>query len=219
MSGGLRPGLNPNPIDVVGVLDNGPESLTPPVLRLVQQAEVLAGGERHLAFFPDVPAERIPIKGPLAAVVERLRAAREAGRQVTVLASGDPLFYGIGRTLVGKLGRDAVRFHPNVSSMALAFARLGESWDDAVLASVHGRPAEGLADLVRGARKVGLFTDAQNNPAAIARLLLDAGVTGYRAHVCANLAGPEETVWSGDLAEAARREFPELNVLVLVKEE
>ncbi|BDG61560.1 precorrin-6y C5,15-methyltransferase (decarboxylating) subunit CbiE [Caldinitratiruptor microaerophilus] len=208
-----------NPIHVVGVLDDGPESLPPRLLRLVREADVLAGGERHLALFPGVGEERLALKAPLGPVVDRLRAAREEGRRVTVLASGDPLFYGIGRLLVQRLGKAALAFHPHVTSVALAFARIAEPWDDAAVLSAHGRDPTDLALEVRRHLKVAILTDPERNPRAIARTLLASGVHGYRCYVCANLGGRSESVWEGSLEAMAAREFPPLNVVVLVREE
>lgn len=208
-----------NPIHVVGILDDGPESLPPRVLRLVTEAEVLAGGERHLALFPGVGEERVVLKAPLGPAIDRLGAARAEGRRVTVLASGDPLFHGVGKLLVQRLGKGVLVFHPHVTSVALAFARIGEPWDDAAVLSAHGRDPADLVGQVRRHGKVAILTDPKRTPGAIARLLLAAGVDGYRGYVCADLGGPEESVWEGSLEAMASREFPPLNVVVLVKEE
>ncbi len=202
-------------VEIVGILDDGPDSLTLKLLRLVQQAEVLVGGVRHLEYFPDHPAEKWPIKGGLDALADRIQAET---RRVVVLASGDPGFYGIAGYLVSHLGRERIRIHPNVSAMALAFARAKVTWDGAVLHSVHGRPLDGLAERVRGADKIGLFTDATNTPAAIARLLLAAGVTGYRAWVCEHLGGERERVVETDLPGLAAGTWAPLNVLILARE-
>jgi precorrin-6Y C5,15-methyltransferase (decarboxylating) len=203
---------------VVGVLDDGPASLSARALALVDQAEVLAGGERHLAFFPRHPAERIVLKGGLATAVERLRAGLGQRRQV-VLASGDPLFYGIGKHLIERLGRNAVEVIPNLSAMQLAFARAKISWEDAALLSVHGRPAEAVVEAVRQSAKCGLFTDDRNTPAALAALFLARGVDNRRAYVCENLGGPAERVVETVLQGLVGQAFAPLNVLILVREE
>ncbi|MER3420413.1 MAG: precorrin-6y C5,15-methyltransferase (decarboxylating) subunit CbiE, partial [Chloroflexota bacterium] len=84
---------------------------------------------------------------------------RAEGRRVTVLASGDPLFYGIGGLLVRRLGREALVFHPHVTCVALAFARIGEPWEDATVLSLHGRDPQDLVPRVRASRKVAILTD------------------------------------------------------------
>lgn len=200
---------------IVGIGDNGADSLSRETLRRVAEAEVLLGGERHLAFFPDHPAEKLAIRDNLKELVARLQAEM---RRVVVLASGDPLFYGIAGYLANKVGRDRLEVLPNISSMQLAFARLNESWHDAALVSCHAKPIEDALDVVRDAKKVGIFTDDENTPARIARELKKAGIGGFRAHVCENLGGSDERISSCGLDELAERTFSPLNVLVLVKQ-
>src|SRR5487761_1281503 len=199
---------------VVGIGDNGADSLSREALEQVSEAEVLFGGERHLAFFADHPAEKVPIRDNLKEVAARLQAET---RRTVVLASGDPLFHGIAGYLATKIGRDRLEVLPNISSMQLAFARLKESWHDAALVSCHAKPIEDALDVIRDAKKVGIFTDNENTPARIARELLKAGIGGFRAHVCENLGGADERISSCDLRELAERQFAPLNVLVLTK--
>jgi precorrin-6Y C5,15-methyltransferase (decarboxylating) len=201
-------------IVVVGIGDNGADSLSREALRRVAEAEVLLGGERHLAFFPDHPAEKLAIRDNLREVAARLQTET---RRVAVLASGDPLFYGIAGYLATKIGRDRLEVLPNISSMQLAFARLKESWHDAALVSCHAKPIEEAIDVIRDAKKVGIFTDDENTPARVARELLKAGIGGFRAHVCENLGGRDERITACDLGELAEKTFSPLNVLVLTK--
>lgn len=202
-------------IVVVGLGDNGVDSLSREAMRAVSEAEVLFGGERHLEFFPDHPAEKVAIKDNLKEVAARLGAET---RRTVVLASGDPLFYGIAGYLATKVGRERMEVLPNLSSMQLAFARLKESWHDAALVSCHAKPIEDALDVIRDAKKAGIFTDNENTPGRIARELLKAGIGGFRAHVCENLGGVDERVTSCDLNELAGRSFDPLNVLVLTRQ-
>ena len=201
-------------IVVVGIGDNGTDSLSREALRRVAEAELLLGGERHLAFFPDHPAEKLAIRDNLKEVAARLQAET---RQVVVLASGDPLFYGIAGYLANKVGRERLEVLPNISSMQLAFARLNESWHDAALVSCHAKPIEDAIDVIRDAKKVGIFTDDENTPGRIARELKKAGIGGFRAHVCENLGGSDERISSCSLDELTERTFSPLNVMVLVR--
>jgi precorrin-6Y C5,15-methyltransferase (decarboxylating) len=199
---------------VVGIGDNGADSLSREALRRVSEAEVLLGGERHLAFFPDHPAEKLAIRDNLKEIAARLQGET---RRVAVLASGDPLFYGIAGYLATKIGRDRLEVLPNISSMQLAFARLKESWHDAALVSCHAKPIEEAIDVIRDAKKVGIFTDDENTPARIGREILKAGIGGFRVHVCENLGGRDERITSWDLPELVEQSFSPLNVLVLTR--
>ncbi|MDP2661568.1 MAG: precorrin-6y C5,15-methyltransferase (decarboxylating) subunit CbiE [Dehalococcoidia bacterium] len=204
-------------VHIIGVGPDGADGLTRRSLDLIAGAGVILGGQRLLDSFPDAPGWKAPIKSDLPAVASLIED-RMGDEKVVVLASGDPNFYGIARYLVGKLGKDAIEVIPAVSSMQMAFARIKESWDDATLASVHGRSMGETIDLIRVSRKIGIFTDERNSPNAIARELIARGVTGYRAFVCENLGDANERFTETDLAGLAGLEFSPLNVLVLLKE-
>ncbi|MWC30619.1 precorrin-6y C5,15-methyltransferase (decarboxylating) subunit CbiE [Paenibacillus sp. MMS18-CY102] len=203
-----------NRIHIIGIGDDGPRGLSAASLQRIDGAGVLVGGERHLAMFPEAGNERIVLKGGLMQTVERLISLREQS-QVIVLASGDPLFYGIAGFIAKKAGADAVCIHPHLSSIQLAFSKMGESWQDAVLESVHGRPIKGLAQRIDGKAKVALLTDETNSPAAIAAYLLDFGMDEYDAFVAENLGGEDERYGWWSLADMAAATFAPLNVVVL----
>ncbi|MDQ3828166.1 MAG: precorrin-6y C5,15-methyltransferase (decarboxylating) subunit CbiE, partial [Candidatus Tectomicrobia bacterium] len=116
---------------VIGISAGGAASLSPTLRQRVEAADVLAGGERHLAYFPDFAGERLPIRHPFEAWIEQVAAAADGDRRVVVLATGDPLFYGVGARLVSRLGVERVEIHPHVSSLQMAFARVGVPWEDA----------------------------------------------------------------------------------------
>ncbi|TYP71332.1 precorrin-6y C5,15-methyltransferase (decarboxylating) subunit CbiE [Paenibacillus methanolicus] len=200
---------------IIGIGDEGPASLPLQSLAWINASGLLVGGERQLDFFPGYEGEKRIIKGGLAQLADELD--RET-RDTVVLASGDPLFYGIGGYLAGKLQAE---IYPNVSSVQHAFARIGESWQDAELLSVHGRSLRGLAQRLDGKAKAALLTDADNHPGAIARYLLDFGMTEYRAFVAENLGGETEKTGWHDLAELAEQPpeaFSPLNVVILKRD-
>ncbi|SEN12489.1 precorrin-6y C5,15-methyltransferase (decarboxylating) subunit CbiE [Lihuaxuella thermophila] len=201
-------------VKVIGIGDDGRNGLFPHYLKWIEEADVLVGGERQLAFFPDHPGKRIPIKGGLQPVLEQI--GRESHRhRVVVLASGDPLFYGIAGLIVRKLGQEQVEVHPHLSSIQLAFARMGESWQQARIESVHGRPMTGLAQRIDGQEKVALLTDDAHSPSAIARYLLQFGMREYQAFVAENLGGPDERCGWWELDELVDARFSPLNVVIL----
>lgn len=196
---------------LIGIGDNGRESLLPQYAQWINESEVLVGGERLLAFFPNYQGEKVVIKGGLSAFVERLQ---NETRPTVVLASGDPLFFGIGSYLSSKIN---IEVYPYLSSIQLAFAKMGESWQDAYLVSVHGRSMKGLAQRIDGKAKVALLTDAENSPNRIADYLLSFGMTEYRAFVAENLQGENEKTGWYELEEMVGHEFSPLNVVILKK--
>lgn len=203
---------------IIGMGAEGPAGLASRALELIQSADTIVGTRRLLEFFSTCPATRLELKSDLGETAAMIAGAMAEGETV-LLASGDPGFYGIGNQMVSRLGSDAVEIIPAVSSMQLAFARINESWDDAALTSVHGRPLGEIAALVRANRKIGVLTDPQNSPAAIGRELVRSGLTGYRAFVCENLGSLNERVLETDVEGLATLDTSPLSTLVLIREE
>jgi precorrin-6B C5,15-methyltransferase / cobalt-precorrin-6B C5,C15-methyltransferase len=202
---------------VVGIGDDGPAGLAPAVLDRVAAATLLCGGERHLALFPDHPAERFVVRANLDALVQRLTNLGTDERAV-VLASGDPCYYGIAPYLTARLGIHRVVICPHVGSVQLAFARLGTSWHDATVLSAHGRPLAPLVPRALAAHKLAFLTDERNTPGVIASALLAAGYDDCRAHVFEHLGGTAERHTACALSDVMRHRFAPLNVLVVLRE-
>ena len=121
-----------------------------------------------------------------------------------VLASGDPLFYGVARYLCDKLGKDRFEVLPHVSSMQLAFARVKESWEEAYLTDLANRPLDQVLEKIRSATKVGLFTSEAVAAEGRRQGACSSGRIDYfSAYVCENLGSPDERVTQGELAEIA----------------
>jgi precorrin-6B C5,15-methyltransferase / cobalt-precorrin-6B C5,C15-methyltransferase len=205
----------PSVIDVIGIDDSGPSGLAERELRLIRDAQLVCGGRRHLALFQPDGAERFVIRGDLEALYERLGSRPAA---TVVLASGDPCFYGIGPSLSQRFGRAAVRIHPTPSAVSLAFARLGLSWNDATVVSVHGRPVAQVVAPALKAEKLAVLTDPEHTPACVANALLEAGMPNCFAAVCERLGGPHERISEMRLAEVPGRAFDPLNVMILLNE-
>lgn len=206
------------PVTVVGIGADGCAGLSSRAASAVAEADVLAGGERHLAFFPQFRGERVLLGGDVAGAVERIAALADE-HAVCVLASGDPLFFGIGARLCARVGAEHVEVLPHPSSIQWAFARAGIAWEDAALLSVHGRALTGIAARLRRARKAALLTGGAATPAAVARHLLDHGERGLEAWLCEDLCGPEERVRRFESLEAvaACADASPLNVLLLAR--
>ncbi|MCC7105787.1 MAG: precorrin-6y C5,15-methyltransferase (decarboxylating) subunit CbiE [Chloroflexi bacterium] len=201
-------------IAVVGIGDDGAAGLTARARALVEAAELLVGGRRHLAFFPGHPAERVVLANDVERALRDV-CARIGGRRCVVLASGDPCFFGIGPTIVELFGAETVEIVPSASSVSLAFARLGMGWQDASVESAHGRPPEAAVRAVLRSRLTALLTDSVNTPAALARALLAAGAADAEAWVLERLGSECERVVHGRLEELVGQSFDPLNVMIV----
>jgi precorrin-6Y C5,15-methyltransferase (decarboxylating) len=202
-------------IYVIGAGVEGQEGFPRRVLELIGKADLLLGGERQLELFPDFSGEKVTIGSNLGEVVERLKKNQ---RRAVVLASGDPLFFGIGRYLLRNLPEEELEFVPNVSSVQYAFAKIKEPWDDAVFVSAHGRGLKGAVDRIVANDKAAVLTDEVNTPKAIAAELIERGRDGYAAWLCENLGTAEERIISTDVKGLLEIEAAPLNVLILIKE-
>lgn len=200
---------------VVGVGGDGPDGLPEKVLARIAAADVLWGGKRLLEFWPDFVGE----KRPLSNIPNMIQSLEKRGdEQVVVLASGDPGFYGIAGTLLRHFAPDELEIVPHVSSLQLAFARCGLTWQDAVLTSVHGRSLNELVGWAKRAAKIGVLTDHKHTPSIIAKTLLAAGLPDCRAIVAENVGLPQERFVETRLAALPDEMFARLNVLLLVQD-
>ena len=161
----------------------------------------------------------------LAFIRENLR-----GKAIVLLASGDPMFFGIGRRVIEQCGADNVEIVPDLSSIQAAFSRIKVSWSDAILMSLHGEQSPGkgarqyemddLPVLVRDRGKIAILTDDKSNPAVISRqLLAHPDLPPVKMFVCEKLGyGPDERVVEGTPAAFADRTFEDPNIVILVTE-
>jgi precorrin-6B C5,15-methyltransferase / cobalt-precorrin-6B C5,C15-methyltransferase len=185
-------------------------------LNIIHDADILVGGRRHLAWFNDHPGEKREIVAPLARVVEDIRHWM-VNKKVAVLASGDPLFFGIGRTLVNALGENNVCIYPNISAMAACFSRLKMTWDQAVVISLHGRDrAMELACALRSEKPVFVFTDPKHNPAWVGGFVCRTASCEWRMWVFERLGEPDERILSVSPENASSMRFNEPNAVVLI---
>ncbi|MBI9087871.1 MAG: precorrin-6y C5,15-methyltransferase (decarboxylating) subunit CbiE [Desulfobacterium sp.] len=201
-------------VDIIGMGLSG-EDLTNRHEQIIRRADLLVGGIRHLEQFQDLAIETLPISKDIALVVETVRE-RMGSARIVVLASGDPLFFGIGSTLVRALGKEAVTFHPNVSSLAAAFSAIKEPWQDARLISLHGREVPDLVSILKTHSRIGILTDHTRTPGWIAQVLLDNPIPGVGMWVLERLGTKEQAItWHDDMAKVAAMGFATPNVVVV----
>ena len=145
-----------------------------------------------------------------------LSRAQSKLQKIVVLASGDPLFYGIGARMAGALGARRVRIYPNISSVAAAFARIKEPWNDAAIISLHGRKNDDkLFSALESENKIAVFTDPKKNPAWLAARLIEKEFLNFKMCVLEALGSDSERFDWYPLPKAAKMKFAEPNMVVL----
>ncbi|MDQ6995658.1 MAG: precorrin-6y C5,15-methyltransferase (decarboxylating) subunit CbiE [Mariprofundaceae bacterium] len=222
---------------ILGVLDNGEAGLTAEYRDILQRADVLVGGSRVLALLADVfkhDAEMLDLTGHLQDVPTWISDGLEAGKHVVVLATGDPLCHGIANYLKKKLALSSLDIRPNISALQWACARVGMSWQDAFICSVHSKDAgeweanksqqHGLYPLLKACvqhQKIITFTSPENNPARIARMLIAEQMDdAFDMVVAENLLQDKERIVADvPISELAEQAFADMNMVILERKE
>ncbi|MCX4446245.1 precorrin-6y C5,15-methyltransferase (decarboxylating) subunit CbiE [Streptomyces sp. NBC_01789] len=187
----------PHAVTVVGIGADGWAGLTGPARDALRDAQVLIGAGRQLGLLPpECAGERVPWPSPLRPAVPGLLAAH-ADRRIAVLASGDPMFYGIGRALTEVLGADRLRVLPHPSSVSYACARVGWPLEDTEVVTLVGRPAARLAAALHDGRRLLVLSADATTPATVAALLRDHGFGPSRLRVLEQLGGEDEACAEG----------------------
>lgn len=204
------------PISVIG-LGLSPRDLTSEHEHIIHNADILIAGKRHLEFFKDHPGLKKEITANIQDVIQFIRDHMQT-HSITVISSGDPLFFGIGSALIRALGPAPVCIYPNISTVAAAFSRIKSSWDDARIVSLHGKNRQGeLLDVLLKNDKVAVYTDPHRNPAWLAQFLLAEGVSGFEMWVLEQLGTDSERVARFELAQVSEKHFADPNLVVLMR--
>ncbi|MBW4527105.1 MAG: precorrin-6y C5,15-methyltransferase (decarboxylating) subunit CbiE [Phormidium tanganyikae FI6-MK23] len=200
-------------LSIVGIGDDGLENVAPIGRSLINQAEILVGGDRHLAMLPDDSRLKIRWTSPIEDAIQKLLTYR--GQSVCVLASGDPMCYGIGSTLIRRIAIDEITIIPAPSAFSLACSRLGWSLSEVETLSLCGRDSALLnAVLYSNARILVLSADRQT-PAIVAQILRDRGLAESSMIVLEHLGGTKERILSGTAGDWNYTDIADLNTIAI----
>ena len=199
---------------VIGITDNPNPWFPPEVMEIIKQGKVFSGGKRHheiVASFLPTNVQWIDITAPLDAVFEQYHD------EVVVFASGDPLFFGFANTIKRKMPDAEIVVFPTFNSLQILAHRLVMPYHDIRIVSLTGRPwPEFDKALIERAEKIGVLTDKEHTPTAIAQRMLEYGYTNYTMYVGEHLGNPSlEKVTTLTLEEAAKTEFAMPNCMIL----
>jgi precorrin-6Y C5,15-methyltransferase (decarboxylating) len=201
-------------LSIIGIGEDGIAGLSPAARERIECAELLVGGERHLAMVPPSTAERLCWTTPLHDTLPKILARR--GQRIVVLASGDPMWFGIGPSLLRQLSPEDVTVLPQVGAFSLAAARLGWPLADVATVSLHGRPIDRLALHLGPERRVLALSENGETPRAVAEFLNVRGWGPSRIIVLEHLGGARERRFEGKAESWTHPAGADLNLLAIV---
>ena len=207
---------------VIGISDAPEPFFTSEVKAIIQQGKVFSGGKRHheiVASLLPADAQWIDITTPLDAVFEQYFSlfTSHSSLSIIVFASGDPLFFGFANTIRKKMPEAEITLYPTFNSLQMLAHRLVMPYHDMRIVSLTGRPwPEFDKALIERTEKLGILTDKEHTPAAIAQRMIDYGYTNYQMHVGEHLGNPElEKVTTLSLEEATHCDFSMPNCVII----
>lgn len=206
-------------INVIG-LGIGPGHLHPEQETVLAQAQVVAGGQEILNRLQDHPGEKIVISSPLKDIFRQIKSKQAQGKSIAILCSGDPLFFGLGATLLKHFPPKDLMFHPNLTTLQAAAAKAKLSWSQIRVISLHGRTNPlPLFSALRKERYIGIYTDHFYTPQHLAQILTDLEANCFAITVFSDLGLPSEQVTIGQAEEIAKQQFSPLNFVLLSKQQ
>ncbi len=210
---------------VIGIADHPNPFFPPVVMEIIHRGKVFSGGKRHHEIVSALlPADTvwIDITTPIDAVFEQYDSLATGQNldQLIVFASGDPLFYGFANTIRRKMPMAEIELYPTFNSLQTLAHRLVLPYHDMQIVSLTGRTwHEFDRTLIEKTAKIGVLTDREHSPSAIARRMLDYGYSDYQMHVGEHLGNPvDEKVVTLTLDDASQRLFDYPNCVILTTE-
>lgn len=200
-------------LTVIGIGEDGISGLNAAARAALAEAEVLVGGSRHLSMVADDGRPRIEWGKPLAATIEEICDRR--GQPVAVLATGNPMWYGIGATLYRNIEPGELRIIPAPSAFSLAASRLGWALAETECLTVHGRAIDRVRYFLAPDVRLIILSDDGDTPGEIARILTETGLGDSQINVLTHMSGPDEEVITAEAAEWGDRMVADLNTIAV----
>ncbi len=203
-------------LDIIGIGEEGLSGLSTAAIALVENAEIIVGGDRHHDLAPDIKARRIAWPSPFDAMIDTICGFK--GKRVVILVSGDPLWYSVGARIGRAIPPEEICYHPQLSAFQLAACRMGWSLPDVETLTIHGRPAEQIIPWFTPGARLLILTRDGTSPQTVASLLCQNGYENSPMSVLVAMGGSREEridgiagEWAGD----TEKEFPDLHTLAV----
>ncbi|WP_299849042.1 precorrin-6y C5,15-methyltransferase (decarboxylating) subunit CbiE [uncultured Roseovarius sp.] len=199
-------------LHIVGIGEDGLAGLLPATRAVVEDAEVIIGGDRHESLSDGISAERMAWPEDFEVLIDLLRDLK--GQRVVVIATGDPLWFSVGARIGRAIDPAQITYHPQLSAFQLAAARMGWSMADLETLTVHGRPVEQMIAFIQPHARLLILTTGADTPARIARFLSERGFGASPMTVLAAMGGAQEARFEG-VADSWDHVVPAFNTLAV----
>lgn len=205
-------------IIIIGCGPGAEAYITPAAQAAAGKADVLIVSQRLKDLFPEVAAERIDSGMDVAGILAVIAARRDDGRQVVLLATGDPGIASLAQPVIRRFGRENCEVIPGISSVQLAFARLALGWQDARIVTAGSRDPEASAAELKGAGKIAILGGKEGALSWTAELILKLG-EGRRVFLCEDLTLPGEKIREARAEELLSPPASSRAIVLIVKRE
>jgi len=205
-----------NKISVVGLGPGHPDYILPVATKIISESDIIIGGSRNLRSIDTNGKKVFPITSELSKVIDIIKE-NYLSYKIAVVVSGDTGFYSLLRYLKRHLDNDILQVIPGISSLQYMFAKIGYSWEDAYIGSLHGREND-FVDMVKKYKKVGLLTDKKWTPSNIAKELLSNGISDRTIYVGENLSYENEKITEKCVVQFCDSNTYDMCVVVIVDE-
>jgi precorrin-6Y C5,15-methyltransferase (decarboxylating) len=203
-------------LSIIGIGEDGIEGLSKIALSVLNQAQIIVGGERHLAMLsPEDPREKIPWKSPFKNSIQEIINRRGQGKSICILASGDPMFYGVGATITKQIPIAEITIIPSSSAFSLACSRLGWNFTEIETLSLCGRPISLLQSYIYPGAKLLILSEGKNTPEIVAETLTKQGYRNSKITVLERMGGENERILTGIADNWNYQEIAPLNTIAV----
>ncbi len=205
-----------NKVYIIGMGPGTIEYVLSVAKRAIKKADCLIGAGRLLSLFKYPDQKKIRLEGRFKEVVSYVKKNKNKER-IAILISGDPGLFSLLGLIKKAFKKDEYAVIPGISALQIAFARIGETWQDVKIVSIHGKSLNNLAKEVKNSVKVFLFTDLKLSPQKAAAYLLAHGIENRKAIVFENLAYLDERIVETDLKDLTKMRGFGLCVMLIKK--
>ena len=207
--------MNDHTIFIVGCGPGGADYVSPAAAQAVAGACTVLGSERLLRLFPETTRRQVVLPPAVDAAIQMMETHRSAG-PTAVLVSGDPGMFSLAKPIIAHFGPKHCSVIPGISSLQIAYARLGLDWSDARIVSAHGRTPEVTSAELSHSQSIAIFGGTPEAAAWVSRIAAELSAS-HRLFVCEDLTLPTEKVYEANPIELRASELSSLVILILVR--